>query len=106
MAVYAVEGSWVAHQSNGFDVTFNLRRTDHLLLTGSATHTGGGQSRSLNGRLADNRIVMTVEWGPGSVGEYNGVFGVDDRLTGHTFDIRNPGSQATWFTTQGFVQVS
>ena len=104
MSVYAVEGTWVAHQSNGIDVTFNLTRDD-VLLSGSARFNGT-QSQDLKGRLSDNRIVITVTWNANSAGEYNGFLGVDDRLTGHTFDLRNPSQQATWFTTQGFTAVT
>ena len=105
MSVYAVEGSWVAYQSNGFVLTFNLTRTDEVLLTGSASY-GNTVNQDLKGRVSDRAILMTVTWGPGSVGEYNGFFGIDDRLTGHTFDLENSGSQATWYTTQGFTQVA
>jgi hypothetical protein len=104
MSVYAVEGSWVAFQSNGPQVTFNLTR-DGVLLSGTASYSGGN-SQDLKGRLSDNRIVITVTWNANSVGEYNGFFGVDDRLTGHTFDLNHPESQATWFTTQGFTSVA
>ena len=103
MSVFNVEGTWVAHQSNGTDVSFNLIRND-VLLTGSASFNGPG-SQNLNGRLSDNRIVITVTWNANSVGEYNGFFGVDDRLTGHTFDLKHPESQAIWYTTQPFSQV-
>ena len=99
---YRVEGTWVAYQSNGPVITFNLTRDD-MLLTGSASYAGG-QSTDLRGRVTDNAIVMTITWRADSVGEYNGTFGVDDRLYGHTFDLREPGQQATWYTTQGFIR--
>jgi hypothetical protein len=46
MSVFNVEGTWVAHQSNGTDVSFNLIRND-VLLTGSASFNG---TRSIAGR--------------------------------------------------------
>jgi hypothetical protein len=29
---------------------------------------------------------------------------LDDRLTGHTFDLKHPELQAIWYTTQGFSE--
>jgi hypothetical protein len=101
-AVMNVKGTWIAHQSNGANVTFNLDRQD-LLLTGSASVSpGGAQSQTLNGRISDTQFLVTVKWNANSTGEYNGTFGIDGRLTGHTFDVNNPSSQAFWFSDRGF----
>ncbi|MBG0832446.1 hypothetical protein HS041_32590 [Planomonospora sp. ID67723] len=94
---------WVAYQTNGYAVTFTLQRRDVFLLTGTARYNGAeGQ---VSGRVQGDRIVMTVSWNPDSVGEYNGSFGVDGRLSGHCFDQRHPESQATWYTPTPFTAV-
>lgn len=47
-------------------------------------------------------IYFTVGWNHGPVGRYTGVRGPDHRLSGTTFDLTNPSSQATWFTDRTF----
>lgn len=50
-------------------------------------------------RVTDHDITFLL-----GAGRYNGHFGLDNRLTGHTFDESDPSSSATWFTETAFTQ--
>ena len=55
-------------------------------------------------------LTLLVHWTDGNVGEYHGTFspflpGQGSRLTGYTFDVRNPNSQATWRSNDFFRYV-
>lgn len=94
-----VSGRWQAQQTNGFLVTFDLQQ-DGTGLQGTAT--AGGNSGTGRGQVDDTRFLFTVDWNGPSKGEYNGTFGLDGRLSGHTFDLSNPGSQAGWVGLKEF----
>ncbi len=102
MAAFDVTGEWVAHQSNGFDVTFHIRPTkgDFTKLDVEA-RSGGGFAQG-TGKVSGNSFLATVDWEAGPVGRYTGTFGGDGRLSGATFDLANPSSQATWFSQKKF----
>ena len=105
MAEYDVTGQWVAHQSNGFDVTFTVAPTDgdFTKLDVEASYSGGfGQGKGL---LTGDTFSATVYWEAGSVGVYTAAFDGEGRLNGHTYDEANPSSRATWFTDQSFSQL-
>jgi hypothetical protein len=96
MAEYDVTGQWVAHQSNGFDVTFTIRPTDgdFTVLDVEASYSGGFAQGK--GEVSGDSFWAEVDWEAGPVGRYTGTFGSDGRLSGSTFDRTNPSSEATW----------
>jgi hypothetical protein len=65
------------------------------------------RSTEMAGRVVGNRFFLVIHWNTGSVGEYHGTFvelpGGHWRLSGSTFDRRDPGSQATWFVNKDFL---
>jgi hypothetical protein len=96
MAEYDVTGEWVAHQSNGFDVTFRIRPTngDFTELDVEASYSGGFAQGK--GEVSGDSFWAEVDWEAGPVGRYEGSFGSDGRLSGTTFDRTNPSSSADW----------
>jgi hypothetical protein len=102
MAEYDVTGQWVAHQSNGFDVTFTIRPTDgdFTVLDVEASYSGGFAQGK--GEVSGDSFWAEVDWEAGPVGRYEGAFGSDGRLRGDTFDRTNPSSRAEWFTDDSF----
>jgi len=102
MAELQVGGRWIAHQSNGFDVDFDLHQTGGAL-QGSASHHGGsieGDIRS--GEVSGSQFHVVVFWRNGSTGDYSGAVGNDGRLRGLTFDVDNHDSQAKWYSDKQF----
>jgi hypothetical protein len=96
---FDVSGRWQAKQTNGPLVTFDMQQ-DGETLHGTAAFDGN--SGTGRGRVAGNGFLFTVDWNGPSVGEYNGTFGLDGRLTGHTFDLSDPASQAGWVSLREF----
>jgi hypothetical protein len=109
-----VSGSWEIVQSNGFRVAVNinqpvetplgpngpLRLLTDGLLTGTAdeiTPRGTDVShQSLTGELIGDSFEIVVDWNNGTKGQYSGTFDPAGNLSGVTFDVNHPGSQATW----------
>ena len=58
------------------------------------------------GFVVGDRFSFVIDWTSGSRGEYDGPFTDDGtglgRLSGVTFDLTNPQSQATWFSERFF----
>ena len=52
---------------------------------------------NLSGALSGNSFEFVVAWPNGSEGQYTGNFDAGGNLSGVTFDIAHPTSQATWF---------
>ena len=98
MATRDVSGSWTIQQSNGWRADVNLMQNGSSL-SGSADAMGGGDqmhAQELGGTVSDTHFSLTVTW-PQSRGRYEGTFSPDGTLTGVTFDVQHPNSQATWF---------
>ncbi len=96
-----VGGTWKLYQSNGPVVTMNLSQDSAGTLYGSASCCGNpGTIRS--GRVDGTSIYFVIAWSNGALGRYTGNLGPDSRLSGYTFDINNPSSQANWNTRQTF----
>ncbi|MGB8943030.1 MAG: hypothetical protein WCD21_22740 [Streptomyces sp.] len=55
-----------------------------------------------NGSVDGSNISFTIGWSNGLRGRCVGSLGLDRRLSGATFDLTHPGSQATWFTPRTF----
>jgi len=104
MSLRNVSGNWSLHQSNGPTVTFTIN--PHGLAGSSALIDGvakySDDSGIAKGSVTDGSFVYTVSWSKGPKGEYSGNFNNDGRLTGITFDLHNPGNQATWFSNKVF----
>jgi hypothetical protein len=102
-------GSWLAHQSNRWNVIFNLDQTPDGKLSGSADATPLDPGHSMHGdvdtnssRVQGNSVLITVNWNQGSIGQYVGNFDLGGRLVGNSFDLEHPSSQATWFSDKFF----
>jgi hypothetical protein len=100
---------WIAHQSNGFDVRFDVRVTKGTDINGqvrplvNGNVASGGQGGVVkDGFLSDTEFNVVVNWNGGARGEYFATFGGDARLRGLTRDIDHPQSQATWFSDRQF----
>jgi len=102
MAEYDVTGEWIAHQSNGFDVTFKIIPTggDFTVLDVEASYSGGRAQGK--GEVSGDSFWAEVDWEAGPVGRYEGTFSQEGRLSGSTFDRTNPSSQATWHCDNQF----
>lgn len=101
MALFNVSGQWRLKQSNGFTVLVDLRQNS-TVLSGRAQVVGGTGGEIRRGDLTDTNIHFVVFWDNGSIGDYAAVFGSDTRLRGSTFDVNDPGSQATWHSEKQF----
>jgi hypothetical protein len=110
MAGFRIDGGqWVAHQSNGFDVNFDLHVGNGQDSNGQIRPLVNGQAQSngqigdvREGFLTDTEFNVVVSWRGGPRGEYFANFGTDGRLRGLTRDIDHPQSQATWFSDRQF----
>ena len=106
MATFDVGGSWDAIQSNGHRAAFDLRlRGTQGVFHGTASHSGGSVRGHGEGVITGNDFLYTVTWNNGTIGEYNGRFNAEGRITGVTFDKRNPGSSATWSSSKRFRRI-
>ncbi len=103
-----VDGVWELTQSNGWGVRVDIaqpRDSNGNLadgnLHGAATEINPGGSdvaeANLNGALVGNSFEFAVDWPNGTVGQYSGGFDAGANLSGVTFDLAHPTSQATWF---------
>ncbi|QES48357.1 hypothetical protein DEJ50_11520 [Streptomyces venezuelae] len=79
----------------------NFRQDANGNLFGSVS-SGNTVGTLREGNVNGNDIYFIVEWNHGPVGRYTGVRGPDRRLSGTTFDLNNPSSQATWRTERTF----
>ena len=101
---WSVAGKWELQQSNRFATIVTLTQTGSQL-RGTAhaltTRIGGGKDLrgQLDGSLKGNRLSFTVFWGPNVVGVYNGTISPTGRIEGVTYDKRNPGARASWYST-------
>ena len=92
-----INGQWKITQSNGFELMFDIVQEPDGTLRGSGQVVGGREANA-SGQLNGNAFVYTIDWNNnGRGGQYSGTFNDEGRLSGVTFDLDNPGSQATWF---------
>lgn len=106
MGEFRVEGGWSAFQSNGARADFEIDQSPPggQKITGTGSHSDGAVQGAGRGRVQGNQFHFKMKWNDGTVGVYNGNFGLDGFLTGVTFDERNPSSQATWRSNTEFVK--
>jgi hypothetical protein len=98
MAPRNVSGTWTIEQSNGWrtDVTLTQNGSE---LSGTARTSAGLDedfSQELDGTVSGTNFALNITW-PQARGRYEGTFQPDGTLTGVTFDVQHPSSQATWF---------
>jgi hypothetical protein len=98
---FSAAGSWQLYQSNGFTVTLNVAQDGNGALYGSATD-GSSVGTIQAGSVDATSIYFVIGWSNGATGRYTGSLGPDRRLSGTTFDVNHPTSQATWYTNQTF----
>ena len=101
MADLRVAGKWVAHQDNGFDVTFDIQQSGPQL-KGSASHSNGTVTGQGEGLVVGDNFSYTVQWNNRTRGRYTGTLGDDGRLSGETVDEQHAGSRAGWATDRTF----
>jgi hypothetical protein len=103
-----VDGIWELVQSNAFRVRVDIAQSRD---PSGALADGGlhGAAKELNpagvelaeanlsGALNGSSFEFTVAWPNGSTGQYTGNFDAGGHLSGVTFDVAHPTSQATWF---------
>jgi hypothetical protein len=77
------------------------RRSRRRGLHGAAKELNPGgvalAEANLSGALSGSSFEFTVAWPNGSTGQYTGNFDAGGHLSGVTFDVAHPTSQATWF---------
>ena len=108
MAEFDVSGEWRVFQNNGWIVDLDMNQDGTQLGGDADTHpaAGGGSTDGdiVSGSVSGNQFTMTINWANGPRGQYNGTFGADGRLSGHSFDLANPLSQALWVSEGTFEQ--
>jgi hypothetical protein len=103
-----VDGIWELVQSNGFGVQVDIVQSRDAggaladgALRGAAKELNSAGTElaeaNLSGALSGNSFEFTVAWPNGSEGQYSGSFDAVGHLSGVTFDVAHPTSQATWF---------
>ncbi|WKU47796.1 hypothetical protein Q3V23_29180 [Streptomyces sp. VNUA116] len=95
-------GTWELYQSNGFTVTLNLTQDGGGHLYGSGYYGGTSGTVEYGAVVDGTSIYFTIGWSNGARGRYTGSLGSDRRLSGLTYDLNNPSSQASWSTTRVF----
>ncbi|MES9539434.1 hypothetical protein [Actinomadura sp. NPDC000600] len=94
-------GTYRLFQSNGATPQVNVTQDGSGRLFGTAS--GDNAVGTIEeGAVEGTSISFTIGWSNGSRGRYIGSLGSDRRLTGTTFDLAHPTSQATWFTDRTF----
>ncbi|WP_339155973.1 hypothetical protein [Actinomadura luteofluorescens] len=94
-------GTYRLFQSNGAEPQVNVTQDGSGRLFGTAS-VGGAVGTIEQGAVEGASISFTIGWSDGARGRYVGSLGSDRRLTGITFDLTHPSSQATWFTDRTF----
>jgi len=102
-----VDGIWELVQSNGFGVRVDIAQAQDASgladgdLHGAAKELDPSGTElaeaNLSRALHSDSVEFTVAWPNGTQGQYSGTFDAGGHLSGVTFDIANPTSQATWF---------
>lgn len=114
---FSCVGDLILHQAGGTEIKLNLfqpfpddpKYTTWGPLWGSA-YSGNHSSEDVSGYTHDNDFFLYIPWKHGPVGEYHGIFTqVPDgawsfigRLSGRTFNRKQPKDQATWFSDRDF----
>jgi hypothetical protein len=89
-----IGGEWTLTQSDGAVVTMDIAQNGSSFTGFARFRDTVGNIAQGDGFVTDTDFFCVIHWGNGPVGEYNGKFGLNGRLTGHTFDQTNPSSQA------------
>ncbi|MGI5205567.1 hypothetical protein ACQEU6_28800 [Spirillospora sp. CA-108201] len=98
---FNASGVYQLFQSNGAAPRVNVTQDAGGRLFGSASFSDTVGTIE-EGAVEGTGISFTIGWSNGSRGRYVGSLGSDRRLTGTTFDLTHPSSQATWFTDRTF----
>ncbi|NDU75413.1 hypothetical protein GWI34_22710 [Actinomadura sp. DSM 109109] len=94
-------GIYTIFQSRGGNVQVNVTQDGAGRLFGSAV-SGSTVGTIETGLVNGFTIFFVIGWSNGTRGRYDGSLGADRRLSGITFDLSNPSSQATWSTSRTF----
>src|ERR1700733_4801574 len=121
--MWNVQGQWIIHQAPKTTVTVDLIQaptdppgdlTGDINGNSAKSVTPGGptlSSNSVHGAIIGNQFFLSISWSDGSVGEYNGVFGIpptntptegtpvegqNSRLWGVSTDSQNLQNVSAW----------
>ncbi len=101
----SIAGEWTLAQSNGYTVKMTIFPQDNGGYLGNAEVVGGGPHMIATADdLSFNGVGLSfkVKWpNGGAIGQYIGQYDGSGNLTGVTFDVAHPNSQATWFRQFG-----
>ncbi|GAA2285133.1 hypothetical protein GCM10010402_48340 [Actinomadura luteofluorescens] len=98
---FNASGIYTIFQSRGGNVQVNVTQDGAGRLFGSAVY--GSTAGTIEAGSVDGfTIFFIIGWFNGTRGRYDGSLGGDRRLSGITFDLNHPSSQATWSTTRTF----
>ncbi|SNS47004.1 hypothetical protein [Actinomadura mexicana] len=98
---FNASGIYTIFQSRGGNPQVNVTQDGSGRLFGSAV--SGSTVGTIETGLVDGfTISFNIGWSNGARGRYVGSLGADRRLSGTTFDLNHPSSQATWSTTRTF----
>ncbi|MFJ3876560.1 hypothetical protein ACIPW5_03765 [Streptomyces sp. NPDC090077] len=93
-------GVYDVYQSNA-TVRVDFSQNAEGRLFGSA-RSGSTVGTVREGSVDGQQVYFVIAWSHGPVGRYTGTRGPDGRLSGTTYDLTNPSSQATWRTERRF----
>ncbi|WP_405977621.1 hypothetical protein [Streptomyces sp. NBC_00158] len=93
-------GKYDIYQSNA-TVRVDFSQNGEGRVFGSA-RSGNTVGTVREGSVDGQKIYFVIDWSHGPVGRYTGTRGPDGRLSGTTYDMTNPSSQATWRTDRQF----
>lgn len=98
---FNASGIYTLFQSRGGNVQINVTQDGSGRLFGSAAY--GSTAGTIEAGSVDGfKIFFVIGWFNGTRGRYDGSLAGDRRLSGITFDLNHPSSQATWFTGRTF----
>ncbi|MEU9717667.1 hypothetical protein [Streptomyces sp. NPDC047976] len=93
-------GVYEIYQSNAtVHVDFSQNAEGRLF---GSVRSGNTVGNVREGSVDGQQIYFVIAWSHGPVGRYTGTRGPDGRLSGTTYDLTNPSSQATWRTERRF----
>ncbi|MFD7702830.1 hypothetical protein [Streptomyces caelestis] len=101
-AAFNASGVWDIFQSNRYTVRVNITQDSAGNLFGTASSAGSVGTLEAGALVNGITISFNIRWSNGARGRYEGSLGADRRLSGITFDLNKPSSQATWVTTRTF----
>jgi hypothetical protein len=91
--------NWDLVQTNGAFVHLTTYKDygDHFVGQGFS----GGNVGYIDGTAVGNSLFFTIDW-HSAKGAYSGTIGSDGSVTGFSYDLYHPSSQAHWHSLEQF----